>query len=308
VPKQREGGISWTDYSWNPIRGCSRVSRGCEHCYAEKIAARFSDDGVNPHDKSGQSDEISQPFAGFAERTTSGPRWTGKVELIEHKLTEPLHRPSWRGKRVFVNSMSDLFHEKLSDDDVSAVYAVMALCPEVTFQVLTKRPKRMAEWVRYTHPNEIWDRAQHDWTEEISNRPWPLPNVHLGVSVEGQEHWVPRVRALCETPAAVRFVSYEPALGPLGEMPYLNLLDWLIAGGESGPGARPAHPDWFRKVRDQCAAAGVPFFFKQWGEWAPVGTPHPRPAPVCSMGVVNVGKKRAGSLLDGKEHKEFPND
>lgn len=319
--------IEWTDHTWNPVRGCTRVSEGCRHCYAEGIAARFSQgDRVDEFVAvaTGELAGISpvrgtQPFHGFALMTESGPRWTGKVELVEHKLTEPLRKRSWRGKRIFVNSMSDLFHENLPDEAIDQVFAIMALCTEVTFQVLTKRPERMLAWFGPGRRTEFLERlytlafdcetvrgmpsnatsgritAARYGQAKMDDIPWPLPNVWLGVSVEDQQTADERIPYLLKTPAAVRFVSYEPALGPVKFrqkwVDYLqgwtvepehdpncdgscercpvpvqvrtNKLDWIIAGGESGPGARPANPDWFRSARDQCAAAGVPFFMKQ---------------------------------------------
>jgi protein gp37 len=280
--------IEWTDRTWNPVRGCSRVSEGCRNCYAERIAARFS----KPKDS---------PFHQISVMTRNGPRWTGKVELIESKLTEPLH---WKKpQRVFVNSMSDLFHEALPDEAIDRAFAVMALCPHITFQVLTKRPARMLQWFkgdgRPRWEDHVYNRAylmSAKYQVGVPSR-WPLPNVWLGVSVEDQAMADERIPLLLQTPAAIRFVSYEPALGPVDfscipwpmDFPLgtddisdgfdslrfddrnskarLAHLDWIIAGGESGPGARPPHPDWFRSARDQCQAAGVPFFFKQWGVW-----------------------------------------
>jgi protein gp37 len=249
--------IEWTDCTWNPVRGCSRVSEGCRNCYAERRAARFS--AAPLFGISGRK----APFEGFAEMTPSGPRWTGRVELIASKLDEPLR---WRKpRRVFVNSMSDLFHEALDDDDIDRVFAVMKAASRHTFQVLTKRADRMC---RYGHLTEV------------------VPNVWLGVSVEDQKTADERIPLLLETPAAVRFVSYEPALGPVDfrclapvDDYHTDALDtpdpscrlhWVIVGGESGPGARPMHPDWPASLRRQCADAGTAFFFKQRGEWSPV--------------------------------------
>ena len=280
--------IEWTDVTWNPTRGCSRVSAGCEHCYAERVAYRFSGPG--------------QPYRGLAHKGSDGkPHWTGKVVLDEAKLLEPLH---WRKpRRVFVNSMSDLFHEALTDEQIDRVFAVMALCPQHTFQVLTKRAKRMREWASNPETRERLGDAILDWIinrqdsaemravtitrEQIVAINLPLPNVWLGVSAEDQAAADERIPELLATPAAVRFVSLEPLLGPLSIERWVggqreagppgatygvpaSDLDWVIVGGESGPGARPMHPDWPRQIRDQCAAAGVPFFFKQWGEWAEV--------------------------------------
>lgn len=334
--------IEWTDFTWNPTRGCTRVSPGCLNCYAERIAARFNhDDG---------------PFAGFAQRTKAGPRWTGRVEIHEPSLLAPLRKRSWRGKRVFVNSMSDLFHEALPYEAIDKVFAVMALCPDITFQVLTKRARRMREYMRSS-----WEPRLLDHMRAFAPLPpgegvlfktinGALPNVHLGISAEDQSALDDRAPRLLATPAAVRFVSLEPLLGPIDATPYIfcverqvgresvdysvpcpNVrLDWVITGGESGPNARPAHPDWFRALRDQCAAANVPFFFKQWGEWAPTlhdwtgrGAEHrifPDTGQVLTAAefdigpwsdedaeeIARVGKRNAGNLLDGVQHLAFP--
>lgn len=286
--------IEWTDRTWNPVRGCSRVSEGCRHCYAERQAARFSDPGQYAH--------------GFVERTPSGPRWTGRVELVPEKLEGPLRwsRPS----RVFVNSMSDLFHESLPDEAIDRVLAVMAVTRWHTYQVLTKRPQRMrayleglgralAEPSHLSGPEHRWDRARRRLWERSRGHererigvlgacpPWPLPNVWLGVSVEDQATADERIPHLLATPAAVRFVSAEPLLGPvdlagigggndwLGEppgsidkvpqAPEPNGIDWVIVGGESGPGARPCDVDCVREIVAQCRAAGVACFVKQIG-------------------------------------------
>jgi protein gp37 len=330
--QQGEHGITWTDETWNPTRGCSRVSEGCRNCYAERFAVRVP--GYGP----------------FVKLTSVGPLWTGKVELIPERLTAPLH---WKKpRRVFVNSMSDLFHEALPDEAIDKVFAVMALCPQHTFQVLTKRPERMRKW--FAHGKQPGWTHREGWVlNEIKQRQpnrltiqWPLANIWLGVSVEDQATADERIPLLLQTPAAVRFVSYEPALGPVDFTRFLipiytvsgrrgksqetaialhqlaraaalengiPLLDWIIVGGESGPHARPAHPEWLRAVRDQCQVAGVPFFFKQWGEWWHDDTqPVPddlRRLPVIEKDGANmyrVGKQAAGALLDGREWREFP--
>jgi protein gp37 len=325
--------IEWTNKTWNPVRGCSRVSAGCVHCYAERIAARFSNRtnyGGGEYLANDSGRKRPGIFDQFAVTTLSGPRWTGKVELIESKLTEPLH---WKKPcRVFVNSMSDLFHEALPDEAIDRVFAVMALCPHITFQVLTKRPARMLEWFTPDARRETWEHVRikcalmrTSMSEEWS---WPLPNVWLGVSVEDQATADERIPLLLQTPAAIRFVSYEPALGPVNfdqrpednDKPYWFScfcpafgqpgIDWIIAGGESGPGARSPHPNWFRNARDQCIGAGVPFFFKQWGEWAPTVETEPDNNRYHEWESGNfsarVGKKKAGALLDGQEWKQFP--
>src|ERR1700722_1847485 len=220
--------IEWTQETWNPTRGCSRISPGCEHCYAEIMAARFSDEGMWGH--------------GFAERGKSGARWTRRLALVTDadfpghgKLDLPLH---WREpRRVFVNSTSDLFHESLTNEQIAAVFGVMAACPRHTFQVLTKRAKRMREWfewvargaeiegVFYGTPGAVCAAAAA-WAltvdgmfdERINNgimAPWPLLNVWLGVSTESQEYADERIHELLKVPAAIHFVSYEPALGPV---------------------------------------------------------------------------------------------
>jgi protein gp37 len=270
--------IEWADRSdWNPLRGCTRVSPGCggpgPHggCYAEAIAARFSDPG--------------QAFHGFAERTKSGPRWTGRVELIEERLTAPLR---WRKPaRIFALSMSDLFHESVPDEWIDRIFAVMALCPQHTFQILTKRAERMRDWfarmaavednewladprrpeaaveIRYCIEALARTIRQIPFQAQVATV-WPLPNVWLGVSAEDQPRWDERWPALAATPAVVRWISYEPALGPLN-IDALAGPDWLVIGGESGPGARPFKIEWARSIIGQCKAAGMPVFMKQVG-------------------------------------------
>jgi protein gp37 len=278
--------IQWTDKTWNPVRGCSRVSEGCRHCYAERQAARFS----GPH----------RPFDGFVRiQTGIGPQWTGKVELVESHLTDPL---SWKKpQRVFVNSMSDLFHEALLDEEIDRVFAVMSQSPQHTFQVLTKRPWRMLQWFQYENDKRVRQDYVDDaagtfgWCHANVDGRWPLPNVWLGVSVEDQKTADDRIPLLLSTPAAVRFISYEPALGPVDLWryvgrgrprnggPMVNLLrpweepryqpgiDWVIVGGESGPGARPFDIAWARDIIAQCKTAGVACFIKQLGARAFVG-------------------------------------
>lgn len=306
--------IEWTDATWNPTRGCSRVSEGCVNCYAEIMAARFSEPGQWGH--------------GFAEivRKQGDPlwldhRWTGKVEIVEDKLLDPL---KWKKpRRIFVNSTSDLFHERLPNEAIDKVFAVMALCPQHTFQILTKRPERMREYISGADLAAI----ARMWAPSIIQKlqaVWPLSNVWLGTSCEDQPTADERIPHLIETPAEIRFVSCEPLLGPInlfdfigpwapspGDLQAPPMLDWIIAGGESGPNARPMHPDWARSLRGQCATAGVAFFFKQWGEWAHL--PEAAEAPdgahfVQETGswMTRAGKKAAGRILDGREHNEFP--
>lgn len=282
---QRRNGISWTDETWNPLRGCSKVSPGCKNCYAETMAARFAGPG--------------QPYEGTVERG----RWNGQIRLVLEKLSEPLH---WkRSRRIFVNSMSDLFHESVPFEYVAAVFGVMAACPQHTFQVLTKRPARAVEFFAWaqgnnlSHPETICLHYSRAYTAAPANGVyrWPLPNVWLGVSVEDHATADARIPLLLRCPAAVRFVSYEPALAAV-DFTALNYmghrlnamdrtingrlnavtLDWVIVGGESGLNARPFDVAWARSVIAQCRAAGVPAFVKQLGahpiangDWMPEG-------------------------------------
>lgn len=306
-------GIEWTDATWNPVRGCSRVSEGCRHCYAERVAARFSGSG--------------QPYEGTIHPSTKG--WNGKVRLVTGVLDQPLR---WsRPRRIFVNSMSDLFHEDVPDGFIAAVFAVAAAAPRHTFQILTKRPKRALRWFATMESataaklHECLKGAmgyEHPRRPAINYAAWPLPNVWLGVSVEDQAAADERIPLLLQCPAAVRWISAEPLLGPVGLWPeWLHTnentgrvgLDWVVAGGESGPGARPMSPDWVRSLRNQCALAEVPFLFKQWGDWLPMlgqveGVQVSGEKVTTSDGWVmgRAGKKAAGRSLDGRLHDEYP--
>jgi protein gp37 len=318
--------IEWTDATWNPIRGCTRVSEGCRNCYAEAVAARFSDPGM--------------PYEGLAKRTPSGPRWTGKVITVPAHLEDPIR---WKEPRmIFVNSMSDLFHESLSFADIMRVMDVMKRAPQHVYQILTKRPERMREffdqWGEGTPPCHWW----------------------LGTSVEDEPTARKRIPELLNTRAALRWLSIEPLLAPIGELrhhdeefglsfswldgfdggdPPVPGIDWVVVGGESGPAARPMHPDWVRSIRDQCQAWTTPFFFKQWGAWAEVGggAPHrthevggshglPLHTNSCFISrdghvvtsekemragvkyrwMSRLGKKKAGRVLDGRTWDEYP--
>jgi len=303
-----KSGIEWTDETWNPVTGCTKVSQGCKHCYAERVWQRLS--------------APRQPYAG---------RKFTDVQCHYERLEHPLH---WKKPRmVFVNSMSDLFHEDVPDYFISRVFLEMSRCPQHTFQILTKRHERMLAYM-----NGVLKSAKIRVANGYPTKFWPLPNVWLGVSVEDQATADERIPLLLQTPAAVRFVSVEPMLGPIDlnkrvclvdkrrfKLTIGNYLDWVICGGESGPKARPMHPDWARSLCDQCKAAGVPFFFKQWGEWAPIDLWSPGPAKQnavmpdgtwCSIHInpddvgahrmINCGKKAAGRLLDGREWNEMP--
>lgn len=306
--------IEWATDVWNPVTGCSKVSEGCRHCYAERVAGRFW-----------------------------GDRKFTDVRVHPERLDQPLH---WKKpRRVFVNSMSDLFHPVVDDDFIEDVFRVMARTPQHTYMVLTKRPEQMRAWF------EGYDAVR------------PLPNVWLGVSVENQKAADERIPMLLGTPAAVRFVSCEPLLGPVKLVKWLPgydptqhyelierqlVIDWVIAGGESGTGARPMQLDWVRGLRDVCVQTQTPFFFKQWGEFHPefLGRDFEAVCAVCGcsdndpceggcywsadkngddmrdrcsrcsgvkghrwedgMYSYHVGKKTAGRMLDGRTWEEFP--
>jgi protein gp37 len=275
--------IEWTDATWNPLLGCTHVSSGCKECYAAALAA-------------GRLRNRPE-YEGLAVRRNGRAAFTGKIRLLPERLDQPLR---WRKpRRVFVNSMSDLFHPDVPLDFIDRVFAVMALAPRHTFQVLTKRPERMAEYL--TDREEAvrdavafdaldllgpaaaaaaermggtWEPPQIDGEGRVElagyfdgvQFDWPLPNVWLGTSIENQATADERIPHLLEVPAAVRFLSCEPLLGPI-DLGLPAEIHWVIVGGESGPKARPMHPDWARSIRDQCINGGVPFHFKQWGEW-----------------------------------------
>ena len=283
-----DSSIEWTDKTWNPVRGCGLVSPGCTHCYAMKFAHRFSGEG--------------KPYEGLTRmREKNGPVWTGAVRLVREALHEPLR---WREPaRVFVNSMSDLFHEGVPDGFITDVWRVMWSAPWHTFQILTKRPERARDWlakwvdtaeadyepklargpaaVRAAHRSgrarlfadmiEGWGEPPegagyplYDWAEGMIRWPNVLWNTHLGVSVEDRKHGVPRIDVLRRLPAALRFLSVEPLLEDLGALD-LRGIHWVIVGGESGPGARPLNVRWVRNVVEQARAAGVAVFVKQLG-------------------------------------------
>ena len=363
-------GIEWTDETWNPTTGCDQVSPGCDNCYALPMAGRLKAMGQPAYQQDG-------------DPRTSGPGFA--LQMHEDRLDQPLR---WtRARRVFVNSMSDLFHPKVTDDFISQVFAVMALAEQHTFQVLTKRPKRMlsllgdhgqrtladgrrpyvfrqavkqAAWAITCARGEADSAARYMGYDAWFEGNWPLRNVWLGTSVEDQQRADERIPALLDTPAAVRFLSCEPLLGPVDlrgrcvcghtdsaagfhypgcAATRVAPIDWVIVGGESGPGARPMHPSWAEELRDQCTAAGVPFFFKQWGAHGPypreIGDQtgitavafdgcfypkpfsddpdyhrwardhdHTRPNRLHSM--YRVGKHAAGRELDGRTWDEFP--
>ncbi len=321
--------IEWTDATWNPVLGCSIVSPGCTNCYAMKEAYRF---GFNPN---------LQRYHGLTKKVNDRPVWTGKIAKAPNTTwLAPIERK--KPTKYFVNSMGDLFHEDCPDDWILDALTVMAIANQHTFQIVTKRADRM--WEFMSRPRLLEEIYLNWYTFSDGAREvhgWPLSNVWLGVSTERQQEADERIPLLLETPAAVRFISAEPLLGPLNLFDFIGpwgptpqslqappALDWVIVGGESGQKARPMHPDWARSLRDQCGAAGIPFFFKQWGEWAPsteeqaAGNPrsgwqtkraHPCVAkaeelyPQAGAAFVErLGKKAAGRLLDGVEHNAMP--
>jgi protein gp37 len=305
--------IEWSDSVWNPVVGCSIVSPGCTNCYAMKMAARIERMSYRGEfrEELGETINVGRShYDGTTQSSKAGPVWTGKVAMApEHILTVPLR---WkRPRRIFVNSMGDLFHESVPDAWIDRVFAVMALAPQHTFQVLTKRSKRMREYLtdskaycrilRAADPLRVWRPALGGVS--ISNPAdaafWP--HVWIGVSAEDQTRADERRDDLFALAGYgwKSFVSYEPALGPV-DWTRWGFMDWLISGGESGRGARPSHPDWHRAARDFCADRGIAYFFKQWGEFSPDD-----PAPHHTA-MNRVGKKAAGRLLDGVEHNEMP--
>ncbi len=233
--------IEWTDATWNPVRGCNRISPGCDHCYAEKFAERWRGIPGHPYEQ------------GF------------DLRLVPKSLGDPIRWPQPR--MIFVNSMSDLFHEEVPYQYIRAVFEVMALANWHTYQILTKRAYRMRQV-----------------TNRLPKRLTSSPHIWLGISVEDRRHGLPRIDEIRGTRAEVRFISFEPLLEDLGEID-LGGIDWVIVGGESGPGARTLQANWVRSIRDECQKANVPFFFKQWG---------------------GVRKKRAGRILDGRVHNMWP--
>jgi protein gp37 len=350
--------IEWTQgedgsqgYTWNPLRArnletgrigwhCEHASEGCRHCYAEQRNKGFFQFGTRlPYTRQSR-DEV-------------------EIFLDENTIEQPLH---WRKSgMIFVCSMTDLFGEFHKDEWIDRIFGVMALCPQHTFQVLTKRADRMRDWsYRMCRTGVL--KLDTPYKDIRIPESWPLANCWMGVSVEDQKTADERIPLLLETPAAVRFISAEPLLGPIDldgieinerenidalrgvhrffpddtgyfEHDSIEGIDWVIVGGESGPGARPMHPDWARSLRDQCVAAGTPFFMKQWGEFLPViqtafdhdkgetihyvATALDTPPPARRSAfhdfpdgqrMIRVGKKAAGRLLDGREWNEFPSN
>ena len=365
--------IEWTGKTWNPVTGCDKVSPGCDNCYALTMSHRLA-----------AMPGSAEKYAGTTRKVGHKTAWTGKINLSEKDLTYPLtiKKPT----TFFVNSMSDLFHVGVPFEYIDRVFAIMALTPQHTYQILTKRPERMAEYFK-PHPNALLDRwvslaksmnlyahyrnnpaasTQNAFFFTIRAAGIPLPNVWLGTSVEDQKRADERIPHLLSCRAAVRFLSCEPLLGSLDLTDYIDPchvckpieyfgckegcpksspIHWVIAGGESGPNARPMHPDWVRALRDQCEEADVAFFFKQWGEYQdgsnvetlsekgkhilmftdgrvgdyyhPIDWANSQKMSVDEWTIdewnrlkptvmSKLGKAKSGSLLDGVSHKNFP--
>jgi protein gp37 len=385
--------IEWCTETWNPIAGCTKVSPGCDHCYAERMANRLANIALKD-DHHGEYFRVDG--IGKYAMVTLDDKWNGKTFFDESQIVKPFR---WKvPRKIFVISMGDLFHESVVFADIDQVITVIAMNPQHTFLVLTKRPDRMKRY--FENRLDPWDylkihaynlseylingKMPEGWmwdpqylddgeggydkdSELIWEGAWPLKNLWLGVTAENQEYANKRIPILLQIPAIKRFVSVEPMLGPIdfyepqmGNEHYNTLkgfgdisggnghfggpkLDWVICGGESGPGARPLHPDWVRSIRDQCKEANVPFFFKQWGMYRPF---EPTAQPPFYRDVASnveydghgmnfydqysgepgkwkggqwiedletqdciwlkVGKKVAGSKLEGKEYKEYP--
>jgi len=306
--------------TWNPIVGCSKVSPGCDNCYAERMANRltYALGGVG----TGKNQDA---WIAYSDVISKG-KWNGKTALIKSQLTKP---SGWKTPRmIFVCSMSDLFHESVPFEWLLKVFIRIQENPQHLFIVLTKRPEIMAEKIKRFYnvsPNILSDYAS-------------LPNLWIGVTAENQEQANKRIPILLQIPAAKRFVSIEPMLGPIdfydivintefyhtlkgfgdisgGDFGLVNgpKLDWVICGGESGNKARPMHPDWVRSLRDQCKAAGTPFFFKQWGTWRPLTTtklieklPFGDYRPDIKFGYVKKSKHMIGATIDNQEYHEWP--
>lgn len=370
--------IEWTDATWNPVTGCTRVSPGCENCYIDwappfRIEGRHftvpcehcGGTGFEPMTGKFRDSHACSICKGEGKARSHAIGSTTGVRLHPERLEQPLR---WkRPRKVFVNSLSDLFHDDVPDEYIARVWAVMALAPQHTFQVLTKRHGRMRSLLTSaTFQRQVGDAIRGFVATGKPNRAWyaswPLPNVWVGVTVEDQERADLRIPVLLDTEAAVRFLSCEPMLGRVRlcrcdgatfetqTHPFIVndscplhgsvRVDWVIAGGESGKDARPMHPYWARSLRDQCQAAGVPFLFKQRGEWTwnepgqfrpptqpftdrdavmhPAGmvamtktnpfNPFERGHPHWETRITRVGKKAAGRDLDGRTWDEYPKE
>lgn len=288
--------IEWTDKTWNPIVGCTIVSPGCTNCYAMKMAARIELMGGKGAER----------YAGTTKKVNGKAVWTG---LVNDAGLDVLLKPmSWKKpQRIFVNSMSDLFHEDVTDAQIDAVMGVIAETPHHTYQVFTKRSARMRSYMNALESRvDEWNcNSMLDWAD------FPLKNLWLGVSIEDQKRLHERLDDIVNTSAAVRAVSAEPLLGPLEFGQDMAKLDWVIVGGESGHNARPMNPQWARDIRDQALKYGVAFNFKQNGEFVSVSEvegPGPHYMFLDGRTVRRTGKKKAGRTLDGKVWDQYPDE
>jgi protein gp37 len=332
--------IEWTEATLNIATGCTKVSVGCANCYITRTM---------PFRVAGRTFE--HPQEGKTPRDIGA---TTGVLLHPERVVQPLR---WRrGRRIFINSLADWLHDDVPDSLLVDLFAVAALTPQHTYQLTTKRPARGrallgSDWFpaaveRALRTDPRFSRPGQPWPVPDGGLPWPLPNAWIGVSAENQDMADQRIPILVDTPAAVRWVSAEPLVGPVtfrwarwepmrdrNHLDGLRRLDWVVVGGESGADVRPMHPDWARQIRDECVEAGVPFFFKQWGEWAPTGRtgigasdrpdrrrllkPLPGYGEPCCDGsthlpiqfgpeIGRVGVKAAGRVLDGRTWDQYP--
>lgn len=265
-----QSGIEWTDATWNPTTGCSRVSKGCDNCYAIRMARRF--------------DGLGHGYDGTTRPTDDGLDWTGTVHLNHERLTNPI---GWKNpRRVFVDSMSDLFHPAVPDRFLDKVFAAMVAASHHVYQILTKRPKRAVKYLNEDTEKLAtrWKSAAKAELADSINPKVPPEHVWLGTSVEDSSV-LERLEILQDARASVKFVSFEPLIGPVDNLD-LDGVDWVIVGGESGPNSREMKADWVREIRDECVSADVPFFFKQWGD-------------------IQKNQKK-GRQVDGQEWNELP--
>lgn len=276
--------IEWTEKTWNPITGCSKVSEGCRNCYAETMSNRLKAIGLKEY-----------------QQVINKKRFNGHINLIENKIEQPLH---WKKtSKIFVNSMSDLFHKDVPLSFINKIWSIMKRTERHTYQILTKRPERAFECL-------------------MGN--YVLKNVWIGVSIENQTSANLRRESFKKIPAKIKFISYEPALQKIDWSGW-EFVDWMIAGGESGHHASPCHPDWIRSARDWSEKNNIPFLFKQWGQFIPSFQAGEKADDIASykktyghrwvknriefpdgLCMVKVGKKAAGRILDGKIYNQYP--